>query len=83
MTKCDFCEDRLEAGLNPLCVDACPMRALHFGEYEELKSRFGNAGHVAPLPDPALTLPCLVVKPPRNAQPIGSQLGKIVNPEEM
>lgn len=83
MTKCDFCQDRLEAGLNPLCVDACPMRAIHYGEYEDLKSRFGNAAHVAPLPDPSLTHPCLVVKPPKNAQPIGSPLGKIVNPEEM
>lgn len=83
MTKCDFCQDRLEAGLNPLCVDACPMRALHYGEYEELKAKFGDTGHIAPLPHPGLTKPHLVVRPPRNAQPIGSTLGKISNPEEM
>ncbi|MDR2504309.1 MAG: dimethylsulfoxide reductase subunit B [Deltaproteobacteria bacterium] len=83
MTKCDFCAKRLDAGLKPLCVQACPMRAIHFGEYEELKQRFGNAPHVAPLPEEALTGPCLVLTPPRNARPVGSRQGKISNPEEI
>lgn len=83
MTKCDFCRDRLAVGLNPLCVDSCPMRVIHFGEYEEMKSLYGDAVHVAPLPDQRLTRPCLVITPPRNAQPIGSAMGEIRNPEEM
>lgn len=83
MTKCDFCVDRLADGRKPLCVEACPMRALHFGEYEELKAKFGNTPHIAPLPQRELTAPCLVLTPPFNAQPIGSAQGKISNPEEV
>lgn len=83
MTKCHFCHDRLAAGLNPLCVDACPMRVIHFGEYEDLKKRFGDAAHIAPLPEQNLTRPRLVLTPPHNAQPVGSTMGGISNPEEM
>ena len=83
MTKCDFCKDRLAAGLKPLCVEACPMRAIHFGEYEDLKKQFGDAVHVAPLPEQGVTSPCLVITPPHNAQPVGSNMGSIRNPEEM
>ena len=39
--KCDACKPLREAGMNPVCVDACPMRCLHFGELEELAAEFG------------------------------------------
>ena len=38
MQKCDFCLDRLESGLLPACVQACPSRALHSGPMDELSS---------------------------------------------
>ncbi|HFC98337.1 MAG TPA: 4Fe-4S dicluster domain-containing protein [Thermosulfurimonas dismutans] len=34
--KCFMCYDRLEAGLPPACVEACPARALYFGTREEV-----------------------------------------------
>lgn len=83
MIKCDACSDRLAVGRQPLCVEACPMRALHFGDYEDLKQRFGDAAHVAPLVDQALTRPAFVVTPAHNAVPVGSPLGAVRNPEEM
>jgi anaerobic dimethyl sulfoxide reductase subunit B (iron-sulfur subunit) len=38
---------------------------------------------VAPLPDPSVTKPNLLVKPGRTAKPIGSKAGSVVNPEEI
>lgn len=34
--KCFMCYDRIEAGLVPACVEACPAKALYFGTREEV-----------------------------------------------
>jgi DMSO reductase iron-sulfur subunit len=36
MQKCDMCLDRLSDGQKPICVEACPTRALHWGTLEDL-----------------------------------------------
>jgi len=43
MDKCDFCKDIVDAGGNPACVEACPMRAMEWGDIEELKARHPDA----------------------------------------
>jgi anaerobic dimethyl sulfoxide reductase subunit B (iron-sulfur subunit) len=61
--KCDFCSERLKQGEAPICVAACPMRALEFGEYETLKRKAGANGKVAHLPDNEKTGGHILVKP--------------------
>lgn len=39
MAKCDFCHDRVEAGLKPACVRVCSTKALSFGPIEEVTEK--------------------------------------------
>ncbi|MFZ7110808.1 MAG: 4Fe-4S dicluster domain-containing protein [Desulfatiglandales bacterium] len=44
MAKCDFCIERIEAGLEPACVRACPTLALGFGPIDRLsREKAGRA----------------------------------------
>jgi NADPH-dependent glutamate synthase beta subunit-like oxidoreductase len=40
MQMCDFCPDRLAVNEKPICVAACPVRALDAGPLEELKAKY-------------------------------------------
>lgn len=42
MEMCNLCFDRLEQGKKPICVEACPMRALDAGPLQELRARYGE-----------------------------------------
>jgi anaerobic dimethyl sulfoxide reductase subunit B (iron-sulfur subunit) len=80
MGKCDFCADYIDQGKNPSCVDACPMRALDFGDYQELVEKYGPTEHIYPLPDPSVTEPSLCIKAHQKAQ--GASPG-VANIEEV
>jgi len=43
MQKCDFCLERWADKKKPVCVEACPMRALDASLLGELAGRYGNA----------------------------------------
>lgn len=84
MTKCNFCVDLLDQGLNPACVDACVMRCLDFGDIEELRQKYGDFGSIEPLPSDDITSPSLVITPHRHAQRSGEGIGMILSlPEEV
>ena len=40
--KCDLCVDRLDRGLRPACVDACPSHCIYFGDVVEITERIGK-----------------------------------------
>lgn len=83
MSKCDLCYDYRSEGQNPACVDACPTRALAWGPIDDLRREFGSEAGIAPLPDPGLTDPHLVIKPHRDAQRWNEGTGVIQNPKEI
>ena len=43
MQKCDFCLERWMENKKPICVQACPVRALDAGPIDELESKYGNS----------------------------------------
>lgn len=62
--KCDGCAVRVTAGLAPVCVEACPTRALDFGLLEDVRKRYGSCADLPPLPDSSETVPSLAVTLP-------------------
>lgn len=47
-----------------MCVDACVMRALDFGEYDDLVAKYGDdlVSDLSVLPDSSMTTPNLLIK---------------------
>lgn len=83
MRKCDGCRDRVAEGMSPICVEACPMRALDFGPIDTLRAEACACGDVAPLPSASYTRPNLVIKPHPNSKPACSGSGRVGNLKEV
>ncbi|OOF80633.1 dimethylsulfoxide reductase, chain B [Rodentibacter ratti] len=83
MTKCDGCYSRVKTGQKPICVEACPLRALDFAPIEQLRKQYGEQASIAPLPPAEITQPNLVVKPNKNSRPSGDTNGFLGNPREV
>lgn len=81
--KCNMCIERVEAGKQPICVEACPLRALDFGEIDELRATYGDAAEIAPLPAASETSPNLVITAPVVAKPVGDTAGAVMNELEI
>ena len=67
---------RSPAGRVPICVATCPMRALDWGDIDELRQKYGEGNvEVEPLPENT-TSPCLVLDPHPAAQATGPGHGQ-------
>lgn len=66
MQMCDFCLDRLAENKQPICVAACPMRALDSGYLDELKRKYGDIKEAEGFVYSAKTNPSVVFKPKSN-----------------
>ncbi len=61
--KCTMCIDRLERGEQPVCVLACPTRALDFGLLSSLIEKYGDVRDLEDMPDSGTTRPSVLFKP--------------------
>ena len=43
MQKCKYCWERIEDGNSPVCVSACPVRALDYGDIDNLQRKYPDA----------------------------------------
>ena len=58
------------------------MRALDFGDVEDLRAKYGGTADIHPLPPPEVTKPSLTVRPHRDAAKAREKKGLITNREE-
>ena len=63
MQKCDLRVDRWAENKNPICVEACPVRALDVGPLEQLKAKYGQIKDAYGFVYSATVEPSLVNKP--------------------
>lgn len=62
--KCNFCSQLQDKGEMPLCVKACPKKALRYGEINELRKEQGaSAPDLYGLPPVEITQPSFVIIP--------------------
>lgn len=81
--KCDGCLDRVKEDKKPICVEACPLRALEFDDIETLRSKYGDVAQIPPLPSSDQTGPNFVIKPAPAVESPAITTGFIANELEV
>ena len=81
--KCDGCKDRVAAGKRPICVEACPLRALEFGDIADIRAAHpGGVDAVFPMPTGTATMPNVVIQPSPAARQPGDGDVQVTNLDE-
>jgi len=62
MEKCDLCRERWQGGGKPICVEACPLRALDAGEMVQLEQQYGRQREMDGFPFDASAKPSVIWK---------------------
>jgi anaerobic dimethyl sulfoxide reductase subunit B (iron-sulfur subunit) len=62
MQKCDFCVDRWAEGKKPICVMACPTRALDAGPIEEMEAKYGSNREAEGFQYDTILKPSVIIK---------------------
>lgn len=65
MQKCDLCLERWAEEKKPICVEACPTRALDAGPLGELEASYGKVREAEGFIYSKKTAPSIVFKPKR------------------
>jgi anaerobic dimethyl sulfoxide reductase subunit B (iron-sulfur subunit) len=76
MQMCNLCVDRLEDRKNPICVDACPARALDAGPIEKLQAKYGDIGDAEGFVYSDQLIPSIVFTPKKDRK--GRAVKKVV-----
>ncbi|AHF07212.1 4Fe-4S dicluster domain-containing protein [Desulfitobacterium metallireducens] len=63
ISKCSMCYQRIDEGQKPACVEACPTKALQYGDVVDLKKLAGAVTQIANLPSPEITQPSFYIIP--------------------
>jgi anaerobic dimethyl sulfoxide reductase subunit B (iron-sulfur subunit) len=67
MNKCNFCVDRWAHKKLPVCIEACPTRALDAGPLNELQTKYGDIQETEGFAYSKTTKPAILFKPKRQA----------------
>ncbi len=65
MEKCDLCLERWGENRKPVCIEACPTRALDAGPLDELEAKYGNIREADAFAYSEKTMPSVIFKPKR------------------
>jgi len=73
MQKCDLCIERWAEDKKPICVDACPMRALDAGPLEELRAKYGDSREAESFVYSEKLIPSITFKPKKDTKGLAVQ----------
>ena len=70
MQKCGFCLDRWAEGKQPICVGACPNRAMDAGPLEDMQAKYGKVAECVGFTYSRNIKPAIIFKPKPETFPV-------------